>query len=219
MAAKKFIVLGLGSFGSALARRLCDNGCLVTGVDGEEACVEPLRERLNEAIVGDVTDRSVLESLLVDKAEAVFISLGEMIERSIICALHVRELKARQIYVKGVSAEHGRILQALGVTRVIHPEYEMARELADQMTTPNILEYFRVDEEYGIAEIAVPDALVGQTLQSAELPRKFGLFVLGIKSTLHAGRWEMAPRPDHRFTDDQVILVMGKKVDIGRLAR
>lgn len=218
MATKKYIVLGLGSFGSALARRLCDNGCLVTGVDGEEQHVEALRDRLSEAIVADVTDRGVLESLLIDRAEAIFISLGEQIERSILCALHVRELGAKQIYVKGVSEEHRRILKALGVTQVVHPEVEMARQLADQVAFPNILEYFKVDEEYGIAELAVPDSLVGQTLQSAELPRRFGLFVLGIKSALHA-KWEMAPSREHRFADDQVVLVMGKKADIARFVK
>jgi trk system potassium uptake protein TrkA len=168
--------------------------------------------------VGDVTDRSVLSALLLDRAEAVFISLGEKIDRSILCALHVKELGARQIYVKGVSEEHRRILHALGVTQVIHPEVEMARQLADQVAHPNILEYFKVDEDYGIAELAVPNSLVGQTLQSAELPRKYGLFVLAIKSALHI-KWELPPRIDHRFTDDQVLLVMGKKSDIARFAK
>ena len=218
MAAKKYVVLGLGSFGAALARRLSDNGCLVTGVDGDEPRVEALRDRLHEAIVADVTDRSVLESLMLDRSDGVFISLGEQIERSILCALHVKELRARQIYVKGVSEEHRRILQALGVTRVIHPEVEMARQLADQMASPNLLEYFKVDEEYGISEVAVPNWLVGQSLQSAELPKKHRLFVLGIKSTIHQ-KWEMTPGPDHRFADDQLILVMGKKTDIAAFAK
>jgi uncharacterized protein with PhoU and TrkA domain len=75
-----------------------------------------------------------------------------------------------------------------------------------------------VDDEYGIAEIAVPAPLVGQTLQSAELPRKYGLFVLAIKSALHT-RWELPPKLDHRFGDDQVLLVMGKKADIAKFAK
>jgi len=218
MAAKKYVVLGLGSFGTALARRLCDNGCLVTGVDGDEAHVEALRDRLSEAIVANVTDREVLAGLLLDKADAVFISLGEQIERSILCALHAKELGAKQVYVKGVSEEHRRILMALGVTQVVHPEVEMARQLADQVAYPNMLEYFKVDEEYGIAEIAVPAPLVGQTLQSAELPRRYGLFVLAIKSALHT-RWELPPKLDHRFGDDQILLVMGKKADIAKFAK
>lgn len=217
MATKKYVVLGLGAFGSALARRLSDSGGLVTGVDSDEPLVESLRDRLHEAIVGDVTDRGVLEALLLDRAEAVFIALSERIDRSILCALHVKELKAKNIYVRGVSEEHRRILMALGVTQVIHPEIEMARQLADRVAHPNMLEYFQVDAEYAIAEVAVPAWLIGQTLQSAELPRKHRLFVLGIKSALHQ-RWEMTPRPDHYFRDDQVVLVMGKKTDIGTFA-
>ena len=73
MAAKRYVVLGLGAFGGALARGLSDSGGLVTGVDRNESLVESLRDSLHEAIVGDVTDRAVLETLLLDRAEAVFI--------------------------------------------------------------------------------------------------------------------------------------------------
>jgi trk system potassium uptake protein TrkA len=218
MAAKRFVVLGLGAFGGALARGLGDSGGLVTGVDHDEALVESLRDSLHEAIVGDVTDRAVLEALLLDRAEAVFIALSERIDRSILCALHVKDLKAKQIYVRGVSEEHRRILLALGVTKVIYPEVEMARQLADRVAHPNILECFQVDADYAIGEVAVPAWLVGQTLQSAELPRKYRLFVLGLKSTLHQ-QWEMAVTADHKFTDDQCLLVMGKKTDIAAFAR
>jgi trk system potassium uptake protein TrkA len=216
--AKRYVVLGLGAFGSALARRLSDCGGLVTGVDSDEPRVEALRERLHEALVGDVTDRAVLETLLLEQADAVFIALSERIDRSILCALHVKELRAKRIYVRGVSEEHRRILMALGVTQVLYPEVEMAHQLANRVGNPNILESFQVDPDYAIAEVAVPGWLVGQTLQSAELPRKHRLFVLALKSALHQ-QWEMPPRPEQKFTDDQYLLIMGKHTDIAAFAQ
>ncbi len=133
---RRFVVLGLGSFGSALATRLTANGCRVTGVDGEEAPVESIKHLLYEAVVADVTDREVLKALLVDTADGVFISLGENIEPSLLAALACRELGATRVVVKGVTAEHGKILKHIGVERVIFPEVEMAEQLADSTAWP-----------------------------------------------------------------------------------
>jgi trk system potassium uptake protein TrkA len=123
---RRFVVLGLGSFGSALARRLTKNGCRVTGADASEARIDELKGQLYEAVVTDVTDRESLEQLLLNHADAVFISLGEEIEKSLLAALHAKELGARRVIVKGVTIEHGKILKRLGVDRVIFPEVEMA---------------------------------------------------------------------------------------------
>ncbi len=207
---KRFIVLGLGSFGTALAQRLAKNGCRVTGVDSDEDRVEDLKNVLYEAIVGDVTDRETLKQLLVNQADAVFISLGEQIELSLMSALHCKELGARRIQVKGVTVEHGKILEYLGVERVIFPEAEMAQQLADSMTWPNVLDALTIDTEYSLAEIAVPSSLSGKNLRDADLRRHYGLSVLGVKDHL-SGKLTLNPASDFVLTDDQLLLVIGRR--------
>ena len=102
----RFVVLGLGTFGTALASRLSANGRRVTGVDSNARHVEALRDQLYEAIVADVTDRNALKELLLPNAEAVIISLGEQIELSILTALHAKELGARHVYCKEIGRAH-----------------------------------------------------------------------------------------------------------------
>lgn len=206
----RFIVLGLGSFGTAVAKRLSENGRRVTGVDSSERQVEALRDVLYEAVVGDVTDRETLRELILPSAEAVIISLGEQIERSILSALHVKELGARSIYCKGVTPDHGKILKALGVERVIFPEQEMAYQLADAFTWPNVLASLQLDSEHSILELAVPDSLVGKTLQEADLRRRCGVSIIAVKDAL---RGELLGVPDgaFRLSDDQILLVLGAK--------
>lgn len=212
---KRFVVLGLGSFGTALALRLAQNGCRVTGVDSVEDRVEAVKERLYEAVVADVTDNSTLKQLLVNQADAVFISLGENIERSLLAALHARELGARRVLVKGVTPEHGKILEHLGVERVIFPEAEMAVQLADSMTWPNVIDALTIDTEFSLAEIAVPMSLSGSSLKDAELRRRYGLSVLGIKDHLN-GKLTLNPSGDFLLTDDQMMLVIGRRDDLQR---
>ena len=105
---KRFIVIGLGRFGSTLARRLATNGCLVTAIDSRREIVEELKDVLYEGVIGDATDRDTLEHLSLKEADAVFISLGTTIVPSLLATLHAKELGAKYLIVKGLDEEHAR---------------------------------------------------------------------------------------------------------------
>lgn len=213
---KRFVVLGLGTFGTALASRLNHNNCRVTGMDVRREHVENLKGVLYEAVIGDATEREVLQQLSVGNSDAVFISLGDNIARSLLATLHCRELGTRRIIVKGVTKEHGKILKHLGVERVVFPESEVAVELADRMTWPNVLDFLPIDSDHSVVEIAVPESLVGQSLKAANLRRRFGVWVVGIKDVL-TGRLEILPDADACLNDDQLLLVVGKQAELNRL--
>ncbi len=214
---KHFIVLGLGTFGESLARRLCENGCRVTGVDKNKQKVESLKNELYEAIVADVTERAALEHIDLPDADTVFISLGEGADMSpsLMAVLHAKELRARRLVVKGLSVEHGKILKTLGVERVVFPESEIAVELADRTTWPNVLDYLPIDPDYSFVEMAVPDAVVGKTLLEADLRRKYNVWIIAIKEAL-TGHLQMFPDPNIRFTGDQILMMVGAHEDLNR---
>ena len=209
-------MLGMGSFGTALSRKLAANGCRVTGVDGRRERLDAVKNEIHEAVIGDCTDRELLENLPIRDATAVFISLGENISQSLLATLHVKELGARNVIVKGVTKEHGKILEHLGVDRVVFPEEEVARELADRMTWPNVLDYLPIDPEYSVAEVAMPESLAGVTLAAADLRNRFGVNVMGLKDVMK-GKFDMFPDGKTKLLDDQVLLVVGREKDLARL--
>jgi trk system potassium uptake protein TrkA len=213
---KKFIMLGMGSFGSALAKRLGENGCHVTGVDQRRDRLELLKNDITEAVIGDATDREVLENLPIRDATTVFISLGETIARSLLATLHVKELGARNVIVKGVTQEHGKILKHLGADRVVFPEEEVARELADRETWPNVLDYLPIDPEYSVAEITVPPSLSGKTLAEANLRSRIGVHVMGIKDPMST-KLTMFPDGRTMLLDEQALLVVGRENELAAL--
>jgi trk system potassium uptake protein TrkA len=215
-ASKHFIVIGLGSFGMALAQRLIKNGCRVTGMDELPERLEMLKNGLYEGVIGNATERDALQHLALTDADAVFISMGEDITRSLLAALHAKELGARQIVVKGVSEEHGKLLTCLGVDRVIFPEAEIASQLADRMTWPNVLDFLPIDPDYSVVEISVPESFIGKTLQQLNVRRKFGVSVLGIKDVL-TGKLEMFPDGEFTFGADQILLAIGNQEELSRL--
>ncbi|HND50797.1 MAG TPA: TrkA family potassium uptake protein [Pirellulaceae bacterium] len=213
---RRFIVLGLGSFGTALATRLCNNGCRVTGVDEDADRVEELKHLLYEAVIADVTETGTLKELHLESAHAVFISLGEDITPSLLCALHAREVGAKRIIVKGITQDHAKLLKSLGVERVIFPEIEIATELADRMTWPNVLDFMPIDPEYSFAEITCPASLCDRTLREANLRKGMGISVVGVKDAL-SGKLHMFPDGEFRLSDDQLLVVVGRQQELAKL--
>lgn len=210
---KHFVLIGLGSFGTAVARRLAQNGCRVTGIDSSAHRVEALKDLLYAALVGDATERAALEELSLDQVDTVVISLGEDLARSLLATLHAKECGAKRIVVKAVSHDHMKLLGNLGVSRVIFPETDIAVQLADQLTWTNVLDVLAIDSEFSFMESAVPNTMVGQSLQEADIRKRFGIWIVGIRDAL-TQKLRMFPEANHVLTDDQAILMLGKTTDL-----
>ncbi|NHA13477.1 TrkA family potassium uptake protein [Thioalkalivibrio sp. XN279] len=129
----RFVVIGLGRFGSALAKRLAKNGHRVTGVDVDEEAVQAVEDCLANALVADGADEEVLKTLDLPNAAAVFISLGDHANRSIVATMFALELGAQRVMVKGIDALHAKILRKLGKVEVFFAEEAMARYIADHV--------------------------------------------------------------------------------------
>lgn len=216
--AKHFVVIGLGSFGSALAKRLARNGCRVTGVDSDRQHVEALKDELYEAIIGDATSRDTIAQLPIKNASAIYISMGENITLSLLATLHAKQEGARRIVVKGVTREHGAILESLGVERVVFPEIEIAQDLADRATWPNVIDFLPIDVDYAFVEIAVPDTLSGKSLMDLRLRQRYEVWVVGVKNALN-GKLDMFPDGQFVLGPDQMLLIVGKKEELARLQK
>jgi trk system potassium uptake protein TrkA len=214
---KHFVILGLGAFGTAITRQLHENGCRVTAVDANEARVDSVKDCLYEAIIGDVTDHETLKHLPLAHADAVVVCLGEDIAPSLLATLHAQELGARRIIARGVDANHGKILEKMGVERTVFPESEIAIELANKLSRPNIIDYLPIDPEYNFVEIEVPEYLYGVTLLDSALRREFSIWVIGIKEAM-TSKLTMFPDPKFEFGPDQMLLVVGKEKNLDRFS-
>ena len=110
----------------------------------------------------------------------------------------------------------GKILKSLGVERVIFPEIEIATELADRMTWPNVLDFMPIDPEYSFAEITTPPSLAGKTLREADLRKSAGISVVGIKDAM-TGKLQIFPDGEFKLSDDQMLVVVGRQTDLNKL--
>ncbi|HEX9874720.1 MAG TPA: TrkA family potassium uptake protein, partial [Deferrimonas sp.] len=145
---KKFCVIGLGNFGFHVVSTLYEQGHEVTAIDTDKEKVQSVKDICTYAILGDAASKEFLSAQGVNEMDAVVVSTGELSHLSTLITLYLKELKVRRILVKAISEDHGRILERVGASDVIYPEKDMARRIAHSLSTPNILEFIPLAEEY-----------------------------------------------------------------------
>ncbi|MCF8130760.1 MAG: TrkA family potassium uptake protein, partial [Deltaproteobacteria bacterium] len=151
MAKKRFAVIGAGSFGYHVAKALYENQNEVVAVDRNQERVQAVEPHCTSAVVQDVTDMEALKGLGLEEMDAVIVSTGANIKPSILICFHLSRLGIKRIIAKAEDDDHGEILKQLGATEIIRPGMDMAQRLALRLTSPNILEFLPLEEEYTIA--------------------------------------------------------------------
>ena len=215
---KRFVVIGLGNFGSSVAEALHAQTHDVIAIDTNEVVVERIAPLVGRAVVGDGRQLRTLDKLGVKNADAGVVSTGDDITASILATMALRDLKVAEIYVKVISADHARVMEKLGVTETIFPERESAFRLATRMGRSGILNYVRLGEGFSIQEMAVPEGWIGHSLRELRLPNRYRIAVIAVHDVL-SGEMTPVPQPDAPLKDSDTLLVAGKDEDLVRAAR
>jgi trk system potassium uptake protein TrkA len=206
-----FAVVGLGRFGSAVASTLLQLGQDVIGVDNDAERVRQMGELTDNALQLDATDIRALQQAGIGDADVAVISIGENIEASLLVVMQVKDLGVPKIIAKAVTPLHGRILEKLGVTRVIFPEREMAERTARSLVIPNALDYIALSADFSIIDVTTPASFIGRTLREIELRPRFGLMLLAIKRSVAGEQTTLvAPPAEEVILAGDTLTVLGK---------
>lgn len=218
MSNKRFVVVGLGTFGSGVAETLYAEGHEVVAVDRNETAVDRAAAYASRAVVGDARVRDVLERAGARQADAAVVSTGEDLGASLLVVLALRDLGVKEIFAKALSADHARIFSRLGVTESVIPERESARNLAFRMVrSDSLLNYVELNEDLSLQEMTVPASWEGQTLRALELRARFGVSVVAVHDVL-TDRMTPAPDPDAPLLDTQTLVITGTRANLARIA-
>lgn len=215
---RRFAVIGLGKFGFHLTKALFEDGHEVIAIDKDKDRVQEMQPFSTQAVVADIAHKEILKTLGIDQMDAVLVSTGEDISSSILVTLYLKELKVKQILVKAMNEDHGKILERIGATEVIYPEKEMALKTARSLSTPNILDFIPMVENYTLVELAPPTAFIGKTLSGLDLRVKHNVYVIGVKEVL-TDNFILVPPADFVVKDSDILFVIGHKDNIARLEK
>ena len=226
----KFVIIGIGQFGRALALHLADLGFEVTILDARESIITELKDRVTYALVGDATDIRVLRQLeLVGEDTYVIVAVGEQFERNLLITAQLKELGVQNLLTRSVNELHGKLLKLIGVSDLIRVEEVAARQLAARFTNEGLMRLRRMDATHSLADVHLPAEWVGRKLLEVGLRSEYHLNLLTVRrgkvnenhaadDVLSEPEQPVIDMPDAslEFLEGDVLVLFGKDSDLQR---
>ena len=203
---KNYVVIGLGRFGSAIARQLCSLGAEVLALDVRSELVQQVANEVTHAVVGDAQDKEVLRALGVRNFDCAIIAIGDDLAASVLTTMNLKELGVPYIVCKAHDETHRRVLERLGANRVLIPEQEHAKRFARSLVRHNVLDYIELSEEYGILDIPAPASWIGKTLKELNVRAKLGVNIIAVES---GKKTNVSPAADYQIREGDIMVVLG----------
>jgi len=200
----KYAVIGLGTFGEAVALELERLGNEVLGVDDDEERVEAMKDRVSHAVIADVRDERNIEALGLADYDAAVVAIGEDLEANVLCTLALKQIGVSRVWVKALTPGHHRVLEKVGADRIIHPEHEIGRHVAQALNYPYVVDYIALGSDYFVVELEVTDTVAGDRVSELGLEEDFGVRFVALKQ----GR-EPTYDPDTRLETGQRLVLIG----------
>ncbi len=207
-------IVGLGRFGYALALALAEAGADLVVLDRDEEKIREIREYTDNAFVVKTLDKKSLSETGIQNCDIAVVCIGEHLDTSILTTLNLVSLGIPTVISKATSAEHGEILEKLGA-EVVYPERDIAIRLAHRLEASRVLDYIQLSEKLNISKLFVPEALIGKTVQNADLRGTFGVNIIAIENGKSI---QESVRPDYVFQKGDILFVSGAREGLNRLS-
>ncbi len=203
---KSYVVIGLGRFGTEVARRLCELGCEVLAIDTSSSLIQQISNDVTQAVVADARDKEVLRALGVKEFDCAVVAIGGSLADSVLATMNLKELGVGHIVCKAHDETHRQVLMKLGADRAVIPEQENAARLARSLSSFNVLDYIELSEDYGIIDVTLPKSWEGKTLKELNVRAKLGVNILAVKQ---GGQINVSPGADDRLEAGSTLVVLG----------
>lgn len=201
----QIVVVGLGRFGTAVARGLAARGHDVLAIDRDENRVNDIAGEVARAIQMDATDDEALRSIGADQFDIAVVAIGSDREASIFATMALREQGIRRLVARAGSRLHATILSRIGADSVVNLEEAGGARVARSLSLANAIGYLEVAADAAIVIMPVPPAYVGRTLGEIDLEGRFGVVPL---IRVRENALDVHPAADARLAGgDQLVLV------------
>ena len=214
MKRQSIMIIGLGQFGSTVAKSLIELDQEVLGVDIDADIVQRATTFLTHAVVADATDELVLQSLGLGQYDIVIVAIGDNTQANLMTSMMLKELNVPYVVSKAESELQGKMLKKICVDMVLYPERDMAMRLAQSLTRDYVLDYLQLSNDIGLVEIETPEFLVGKTLIESGLRERYQLSVVAVKT---GNDIEVPPKPNRPLTEADRLILIGRIHDIDEL--
>lgn len=211
---KSFVVIGLGRFGTQIAKKLYKMDQEVLVIDLNQEKVQQIADSVTQAVTGDAQDVDVLYALGVRNCDCAIVAVGSDVEASVIATMNLKELEVPYIICKAHNYTHKRILEKLGADRVVIPEQEMADRLARKLVEPDILDYIEISDSIKLVEQQAPASWFNKSIRDLSIRAKMGINIIAVKNGVDI---TVAPGADYVIREGDIIVIIGKDGALDKL--
>lgn len=213
---KSFLVIGAGRFGTSVARTLCELGHDVMVVDNDAAIIQRISNEFTDALTADVSSEASLKALGVRDFNAVVLAIGFDIQASIMAAILLVEMGAKYIVAKAQTDLHGKVLNKVGVNRVVYPERDMGHKIARSLIAPTIIDMIELSDDYSVVEVTAPEEMVGKSLVALNLRARYGISVIALRRN-SGGKTLISPVAEDVIEANDIIVAIGENKHLKKL--
>ena len=175
----RYLIIGLGIYGTNLAKDLTDMGHEVIGADNSDIKVDAIKDYISTAYIIDSTDEASLSVLPLKNVDTVIVAIGENFGASVKTVALLRKLGVRNLYARAIDDLHRDILEGMQVTRILTPEQRAAHDLVNELSLGTHVDSLRIDRERFILRFTVPDYFIAMRYQPLIEPDNlFGIRLL-----------------------------------------
>lgn len=218
MSRSKFAVIGLGQFGSAIAKKLSEKNSEVLAIDIDEEKVEAIKDDVSYAVTLDSTDAKALKSQNIEDMDAVVVAIGANFQDLLLTTFVLQELEVERIIARAQGPTQRKILEKMGIEEILSPEDEVGNNVAENLVNPSVLMSMHLPDEYEIVEVKSPKTIFNRTLEDIGLREKYKINLVTLLRQEEDGNYHIigVPRADMVMQEDDIIIVFGKTANINR---
>ncbi|EYE89439.1 potassium transporter Trk [Fervidicella metallireducens AeB] len=213
---RHFVVIGLGRFGSSIAKTLYSLGNEVLAIDTDEEIVQSMADSVTHAVQADGTDEATLKSLGIRNFDVAVVTIGSDVQSSVMATLIIKELGVKYVITKAQNELHAKILYKIGADRVVFPERDMGVRVAHNLCSSNILDYIELSPDYSIMEITALKEWEGKSLRELSMRSRYGLNVMAIKKNNDIN---ISPNADDIIEAGDTLVVIGGTKEVSMIEK
>lgn len=212
----EFVVIGLGRFGTSVARTLVEYGRNVLAIDSDPARVQDLSTSLPHVIQLDATNVDALRQAGVDGFDTGLVCIGTDFESNVLATVLLRRLGVKRVITKARTRTQREILLRVGADEVILPEHEAGVRVGRKLAAGHFIDYLEVSADVGIVELLAPPHFWGHTLAESELRQRYALTAVAVR---RGDELMVSPSANFRIEPNDILVVLGKIEDAERLSQ
>ncbi len=219
MGKHKIAVIGLGRFGSAIAKKLSEKNAEVLAIDVDEEKVMAISDHVAYAVALDSTEAKNLVAQNIQEMDAVVVAIGTNYQGLLLTTFVLQELNVKRIIVRAQDQNQKRILQKMGISEVLSPEDEVSNNVAEQLVNPSVLMCMQLPDNYEIVEVKAPKAMFNRTMAAIDLR---GKYKINLVTLLRQGAKDKkyhiigVPEPETIVEKNDIIVLFGTSPNINR---